>query len=91
MEIIIIFIGVLLLIACLKYKEGLENASDPQTESNEQQGSIQNLHGDIEELKKTINKKNIDDLMDKITELNDLTYKLQKNIPDGEVSKYRST
>ena len=91
MEIIIIFIGVLLLIACLKYKEGLENASDPQTESNEQQGSIQNLHGDIEEIKKTLSPESMEFLLARITELNDLTYKLQKNIPDGEVSKYRST
>ena len=86
MKIILIFIGVLLLVACLKYKEGMENSgSDPQTATNEQQGSIQNLHEQLQETKKTLTPESIEVLLAKITQLNDLTYTLQKTIPDGEV------
>lgn len=89
-KMIFIFIGVLLLVSCIKYKEGLENTqlSDPQTQSHEHQGSIQNFHETVEELKKTLTPTSIDDLTNKIKNLNDQTYTLQKNIPDRKVIKY---
>ena len=92
--IILLFIGILLLIGCMKYKEGLENAEsnvNPQTRTNEHQGTLTNLHKEIEEYKKKLKVEKIDVLNAEIEILNEQTKIVRNNMPDGQATKNRKT
>ena len=87
--IVLLFIGILLLVGVMNYKEGMEN-SDPQAQSSEHQGTITNLHKEIERVKQKITMEKVDVLDENIKELATQTQILRKNIPDKNVKKYRS-
>jgi hypothetical protein len=87
--IVLLFIGILLLVGVMKYKEGMES-SNPQIQSNEHQGTLTNLHNEIERVKQKITLQKVDNLDENIKELAKQTHILKKNVPDKNVKKYRS-
>ena len=63
-----------------------EGFSNPTRISQEQQGDLATLTNQLNQI--TINDIGLSDLQTQITQLSDLTNKLQKNVPDGQVTKY---
>ena len=88
--IVLLFIVVLFFVVVIKYKEGMNSNSslDPQSQTNEHQGIITNLHDEIEKLNNKISIENLNILDSKITILEQQTTELTVNIPEQKVKKY---
>jgi hypothetical protein len=87
--IVLLFIGVLFCVSLMKYREGMDNLN-PEQKSNEQQGTITNLHKEIEKLKSILSSEKLDMLDSNIVILSEETTKVRNNLPDKNVKKYRS-